>query len=173
MRCDTKRAIWRDLYNKHISIFCIKHMSIIFRTLQVNKWWSKNQTFFSYNEINATQFGNKNYIHLDSTKQFQYWCYIATNVCSRKIYYFWWSPWLLKELPWLASWCSQFRTQDAQLTVCDAYKKMWWLHMMTSSNGNIFRVTGHLRGEFTGPRWIPRTKASDAELWCFLWSALE
>ena len=40
--------------------------------------------------------------------------------------------------------------------------------MMTSSNGNIFRVTGHMCGEFTGPRWIPRTKASDAELWCFL-----
>ena len=30
--------------------------------------------------------------------------------------------------------------------------------MMTSSNGNIFRVTGHLCGEFTGHRWIPRTK---------------
>ena len=29
----------------------------------------------------------------------------------------------------------------------------------------------HLCGEFTGHRWIPRTKASDAELWCFLWSA--
>ena len=28
-------------------------------------------------------------------------------------------------------------------------------------------VTGHLCGEFTGPRWSPRTKASDAELWCF------
>ena len=27
-------------------------------------------------------------------------------------------------------------------------------HMMTSSNGNIFRVPGHLCGEFTGPRWI-------------------
>ena len=38
---------------------------------------------------------------------------------------------------------------------------------MTSSNGNIFRVTGHLCGEFTGHRWIPHTKASDAELWCF------
>ena len=38
--------------------------------------------------------------------------------------------------------------------------------MMTSSNGNIFRVTGHLCGKFTGPRWISRTKASDAELWC-------
>ena len=45
--------------------------------------------------------------------------------------------------------------------------------MMASSNGNIFRVTGHLCGEFTGPRWIPHTKASDAELWCFLWSASE
>ena len=29
---------------------------------------------------------------------------------------------------------------------------------MTSSNGNIFRVTGHLCGEFTGPRWIPPHK---------------
>ena len=44
-------------------------------------------------------------------------------------------------------------------------------YMMTSSNGNIFRVTGHLGAEFTGPRWILHTKASDAELWCFLWSA--
>ena len=53
----------------------------------------------------------------------------------------------------------------------------WWssslMHMMTSSNGNIFRVTGHLCGEFTGPRWIPHTKASDAELWCFPWSTSE
>ena len=45
--------------------------------------------------------------------------------------------------------------------------------MMTSSNGNRFRVTGLLCGEFTGHRWIPRTKASDAELGCFLWSAPE
>ena len=44
--------------------------------------------------------------------------------------------------------------------------------MMTSSNGKISRVTGPLCGEFTGHRRIPRTKASEAELWCFLWSAL-
>ena len=44
--------------------------------------------------------------------------------------------------------------------------------MMTSSNRNIFRVTGHLLGESTGDRWIPLTKASDAELWC-LWSPSE
>ena len=30
--------------------------------------------------------------------------------------------------------------------------------MMTSSNGNIFRVTGHLCGEFTGLRWSPRKR---------------
>ena len=41
-------------------------------------------------------------------------------------------------------------------------------NMMTSSNGNIFRVTGPLCGEFTVNRWIPLTKASVAELWCFL-----
>ena len=39
---------------------------------------------------------------------------------------------------------------------------------MTSSNENIFRVTGHLRGEFTADRWIPCTKASDAELRWFV-----
>ena len=36
--------------------------------------------------------------------------------------------------------------------------------MMTSSNGNIFCVTGPLCGEFTGHRGISLTKASDAEL---------
>ena len=45
--------------------------------------------------------------------------------------------------------------------------------MMTAPNGNIFRVTGPLCGEFTGLRWIPRSKASDAELWCFFLSASE
>ena len=43
--------------------------------------------------------------------------------------------------------------------------RSWWRHQ----NGNIFHVTGLLCGEFAGHRWIPRTKASDAELWCFLW----
>ena len=43
---------------------------------------------------------------------------------------------------------------------------------MTSSNGDIFRVPGHLCGEITGPPWIPRTKVSDAELWCFLSSCV-
>ena len=63
-------------------------------------------------------------------------------------------------------------TQPSQCHVPHA-NQVFGGYMMTSSNGNIFRVTGHLCGEFTGPRWIPCTKASDAKLWCFLWSALE
>ena len=60
------------------------------------------------------------------------------------------------------------------------FSKIWFykqdvrlISMMTSSNGNIFHVTGPLWGESTGPRWIPLTKASDAKLWCFIWSAPE
>ena len=56
-------------------------------------------------------------------------------------------------------------TQRTSVTAENCY------FMMTSSNRNIFRVTGLLWGEFTGHRWIPLTKASDVEHWCFLWSA--
>ena len=49
-------------------------------------------------------------------------------------------------------------------------RDMLHLNIMTSSNGNIFLVTGPLCGEFTGHRWIPLAKASDVELWGFLWS---
>ena len=37
--------------------------------------------------------------------------------------------------------------------------------MMTSSNGNIFRLTGHLCGEFTGAQ-IPVTRSFDVSLIC-------
>ena len=40
--------------------------------------------------------------------------------------------------------------------------------MKMSSNGNIFRITGHLCEEFTGPWWIPCTKASDSEFDVFI-----
>ena len=42
-----------------------------------------------------------------------------------------------------------------------------------SLNRNVLRVIDPLWGEFAGHRWIPLTKASDAELWCFLWSLSE
>ena len=64
---------------------------------------------------------------------------------------------------------------DAPLNILISLRHLWyisWLlvHMIASSNGNIFRVTGPLCGEFASHRWIPLPKASDAGLWCFLWS---
>ena len=53
------------------------------------------------------------------------------------------------------------------------YRDMFPTYTMTSSIGNIFCVTGPLCGEFNGHRWIPLTKASGAELWCFLWFSPE
>ena len=91
-------------------------------------------------------------------------------------------------------WSALFKTyhrpfrEQGSISCCDSSQSLAWhpfsgrkrlifrtpySHMMTSSNGNIFCVTGLLCGEFTGHRWISRTKGSDAELWCFLWSAPE
>ena len=57
--------------------------------------------------------------------------------------------------------------------MCRGDDQRYYHYMMTLSNGNIFRVIGPLWGRTTGHRWIPITKASDAELCCFLWSAPE
>ena len=54
---------------------------------------------------------------------------------------------------------------------CSVAKPRHHFCMMTSSNGNIFRVTGLLWGETTGDWWISLTKAGDDELWYFLWRA--
>ena len=45
------------------------------------------------------------------------------------------------------------------------YRK-WYIYDV-SWNGNVFCVTDPLCGEFTGDRWIPRTKASDTEFDAF------
>ena len=44
---------------------------------------------------------------------------------------------------------------------------------MTSSNGNIFRITVFLWGEYTVHQWVPLTKTCDTERWCFFWSAYD
>ena len=49
-------------------------------------------------------------------------------------------------------------------------KQSWWRHQMETFSASLAIC---VRGEFTGPWWIPCTKAGDAELWCFLWSAPE
>ena len=64
-------------------------------------------------------------------------------------------------------WTFAIRLHTRHWNTCSFEHQMFNWFMMTSSNGNIFRDTGHLCGEFTGHRWFPRTKASHAELWYF------
>ena len=53
---------------------------------------------------------------------------------------------------------------------CGIYHPQMAISMMTSSNGNIFRVTGPLCGEFTGPGEFPTqrpvTQSFDVSLIC-------
>ena len=87
-----------------------------------------------------------------------------------------------------------FKSHDGHVTKCQRNKchlrlttglflgsmrrEVWWntIHsvMMTSSNGNIQvpRYWPFVR-EIHRSRWITHIKASDAELWCILWSAPE
>ena len=51
---------------------------------------------------------------------------------------------------------------------CGGLTRMRVYRMMTSSNGNTFRVTGPLCGEFTGHRWIPFTKPVTRSLDIFI-----
>ena len=45
--------------------------------------------------------------------------------------------------------------------------KSWWRHQVETFSALLTLSWW----ESTGHRWIPLTKASDAELWCFLWYA--
>ena len=87
-----------------------------------------------------------------------------------------------KPQPWFTriGKCSNFdvvfviqfnRIATVMLHACMINAFRW--SMMTSSTGNILRVSGPLCGEFTGHRWIPLKNASDTELWCLRWSAPE
>ena len=104
----------------------------------------------------------------------QCWPSSPTHVCGTRGR--WAKPFLVRLMN---SWIqnpglvkSRFAIFTYTVLICLDLKLMADI-MMASLNGNIFRVTGPLCGEFIGHRWIPRTKASDAELWCFLWSAPE
>ena len=83
--------------------------------------------------------------------------------------YAWLKPtenmWLLYHLVMLklAAWCYQ-PISDLCIAICEFWKYVAFFilhcivkHMMTSSNGNIFRVTDHLCREFTGPVISPHT----------------
>ena len=77
--------------------------------------------------------------------------------------------WLLVTIKTIAKWPRR-QQQYAHWKINWHYPLTRTQTMMTSSNGIIFCASGPLCGEFSGHWWIPLTNASDAELWCFIWS---
>ena len=70
-----------------------------------------------------------------------------------------------------ANWC-QCKCQVCCAARAVARQKCL-IFMMTSSNGNSFRATGHLCGEFPVTSEFPSPKTSDDDFLYFLWSAPE
>ena len=79
---------------------------------------------------------------------------------------------------WFTS-CEYYTPRYMTLQLGDLPSKdsMQMIEIQLKNDGVIrwkrFRVTGPLWGEFTCDRWITLTKASDVELWYFLWSTPE
>ena len=80
-----------------------------------------------------------------------------------------WISWGLKRTSWIWLFVIAFtqgggvvglRAWPGSLQNTPIYSgiKRLTLNMMTLSNGNIFRITGPLCGEFTGHRWIPHKR---------------
>ena len=100
--------------------------------------------------------GLQNFIAIDKWYTDEFLCFYSYIAWPRKF--------------WLSHLIKLFRVE---LLVLDGSMVILWgmgktiryltskHNMMTSSNGNIFRVTGPLCGAFTVDRWIPLTKASD------------
>ena len=121
----------------------------------------KDRTFFSFAHMFANWFvGSDNVMGLFGIKPLQE---LVLLYCQLESY----------TLQWNFNQISMLPFDKMHLKMVAIVLKPQCANMMTSSHGNIFRVTGHLCGEFTGRRWSSRTKASEADLWCFLWSAPE
>ena len=105
---------------------------------------------------------------------------LSLNKWLRKQSSGWWFETLLRPL-WRHCNVLQFSLigwnlascKDISILYSHKRRKLCYDCMMTSSNGNIFSITGPLWGEFTSQQWLPLTKDSGLKLWCFLWSAPE
>ena len=61
-----------------------------------------------------------------------------------------------KFCPWRSNWQWNYMRWGTYIRYFQYPSRLigvFYTTMITSSNGDIFRVTGHLCGEFTGPQW--------------------
>ena len=103
------------------------------------------------------------YISLNASKRYNFQSYRPWTFISKSQ-----GPFFRYSIPSQAQVWYKYSLQETTSRYI-SYKQF----MIASSNEIIFRVTDPLWGESIGHRCIPLTKASGAELWCFLWCASE
>ena len=87
--------------------------------------------------------------------------------CGSWLCYCW--PWKLKYLDlFLQTACPEY--QNGQLTVLYLWHDMTRIWVDIGPDNGLFSHTTNTLPD-KADRWIPLTKASDADIWCLLWSA--
>ena len=82
-------------------------------------------------------------------------------------------PHLAIRVTWIVDWSLSW---DTPICMRQLSHELLWRTILTWRRHQMetsIALLALLWGETTGHRWIPLTKASDAVLWCFLWSAPE
>ena len=136
-------SLYREetIYNLTKQIHCSNFESLIYGPI----------VRFSINRI----------LEIQSSKLMWYITHLCISVLSYIVKnFFYWNPRLKKGSSHNRVALNQSRGfhNHAVIPICHFIFIHNLNHPMTSSNGNIFRVTGHLCEEFTGPRWIPSQK---------------
>ena len=78
-------------------------------------------------------------------------------------------------------WDGSMSTQGLCFAYMGPWPFKWWIRGFLSGDKKVWNFEQHWRPAYCGDRrrkcqvhwWIPRTKTSDTELLCFLWSAPE
>ena len=153
--------IWNEIKFIHMNLYAVRmkfKWTSYRRTSDVNMLYPCNTNEVDMRFINSSHEIHMKFIWISNDLNFMLTsCELHKNYMTSSLHYTW--IWLLASLL-----CTSYEWASESALIVSISGN----HMMTSSNGDIFRVTGHLCGEFTGDRWIPCTKASDVELWCSL-----
>ena len=167
IKCFSKMQVWSISINTFADIYAIPHY--------IRSWYSEIHMYLPWSHVKSEPLCWLDQPRPDSATE----CELSIHSSRQQ-------PSFIK--PRLSSWAaggyafsgqywgrySASRARPVRILIwhdslshmctCTLNTTMHLNFMMTSSDGYIFRVTGISCGEFTGHRWIPLTKASDAEL---------
>ena len=126
-------------------------LSFFFSSLFLKKLDPKKLKYFSWNESTSFTWFNSNFDEAYSYGS--HWQEVSIGSCS--------APNRRYAITLIVS-CNNIRCHKKSRVIF-----LWWRHQMEK----ISALLAFCAGSYRSPVNSPHTKASDAELWCFLWSA--